>query len=540
MIAVKSGFFIKQSMKRFIVRELAVHVREKERVLPELAAKKLDIHPEEIRNWGIIRKSLDARKKENLLYKYTLWVEPEAKVAFRLEKKGCPLYEAPQQEEVQPGEKQIKGRIVVVGAGPCGLFAAYVLAQNGYRPLLIERGKAIEQREEDFSLLQQEGTLNPESNACFGEGGAGAFSDGKLTARNKDPHSAQVMSIFIAHGASEEIAYYAKPHLGTDHIRRIIASMRREILKNGGEILFETRLERLIQQNGALKGILYSQKGVQTQLDCNACILAIGHSARDTFSMLQEAGIILQPKPFAMGVRIEHRRELIDQWQYGKFAEALGAAEYALKAQVQGRGVYSFCMCPGGEVICSATQPGHTAVNGMSWHERNQPYSNSAIVVSVGTEDMPAGRLGGIALQQQLERAAYQMAGGYGAPAQTYRDFIGGRVSKKLPANSYRPYTVGADLSACLPGFIRDGIIGAAKHFEGAIPGFVQEGLLLGVETRTSSPVRIVRNEQLCSNLEGLYPGGEGAGYAGGIMSAAIDGIKLACQLIRTFKAPEP
>ena len=540
MIAVKSGFFIKQSMKRFIVRELAVHVREKERVLPELAAKKLDIHPEEIRNWGIIRKSLDARKKENLLYKYTLWVEPEAKVAFRLEKKGYPLYEAPQQEEVQPGEKQIKGRIVVVGAGPCGLFAAYVLAQNGYRPLLIERGKAIEQREEDFSLLQQEGTLNPESNACFGEGGAGAFSDGKLTARNKDPHSAQVMSIFIAHGASEEIAYYAKPHLGTDHIRRIIASMRREILKNGGEILFETRLERLIQQNGALKGILYSQKGVQTQLDCNACILAIGHSARDTFSMLQEAGIILQPKPFAMGVRIEHRRELIDQWQYGKFAEALGAAEYALKAQVQGRGVYSFCMCPGGEVICSATQPGHTAVNGMSWHERNQPYSNSAIVVSVGTEDMPAGRLGGIALQQQLERAAYQMAGGYGAPAQTYRDFIGGRVSKKLPANSYRPYTVGADLSACLPGFIRDGIIGAAKHFEGAIPGFVQEGLLLGVETRTSSPVRIVRNEQLCSNLEGLYPGGEGAGYAGGIMSAAIDGIKLACQLIRTFKAPKP
>lgn len=540
MIAVKSGFFIKQSMKRFIVRELAVHVREKERVLPELAAKKLDIHPEEIRNWGIIRKSLDARKKENLLYKYTLWVEPEAKVAFRLEKKGYPLYEAPRQEEVQPGEKQIRGRIVVVGAGPCGLFAAYVLAQNGYRPLLIERGKAIEQREEDFSLLQQEGTLNPESNACFGEGGAGAFSDGKLTARNKDPHSAQVMSIFIAHGASEEIAYYAKPHLGTDHIRRIIASMRREILKNGGEILFETRLERLIQQNGALKGILYSQKGVQTQLDCNACILAIGHSARDTFSMLQEAGIILQPKPFAMGVRIEHRRELIDQWQYGKFAEALGAAEYALKAQVQGRGVYSFCMCPGGEVICSATQPGHTAVNGMSWHERNQPYSNSAIVVSVGTEDMPAGRLGGIALQQQLERAAYQMAGGYGAPAQTYRDFIGGRVSKKLPANSYRPYTVGADLSACLPGFIRDGIIGAAKHFEGAIPGFVQEGLLLGVETRTSSPVRIVRNEQLCSNLEGLYPGGEGAGYAGGIMSAAIDGIKLACQLIRTFKAPEP
>ena len=540
MIAVKSGFFIKQSMKRFIVRELAVHVREKEWVLPELAAKKLDIHPEEIRNWGIIRKSLDARKKENLLYKYTLWVEPEAKVAFRLEKKGCPLYEAPQQEEVQPGEKQIKGRIVVVGAGPCGLFAAYVLAQNGYRPLLIERGKAIEQREEDFSLLQREGTLNPESNACFGEGGAGAFSDGKLTARNKDPHSAQVMSIFIAHGASEEIAYYAKPHLGTDHIRRIIASMRREILKNGGEILFETRLERLIQQNGALKGILYSQKGVQTQLDCNACILAIGHSARDTFSMLQEAGIILQPKPFAMGVRIEHRRELIDQWQYGKFAEALGAAEYALKAQVQGRGVYSFCMCPGGEVICSATQPGHTAVNGMSWHERNQPYSNSAIVVSVGTEDMPAGRLGGIALQQQLEHAAYQMAGGYGAPAQTYRDFIGGRVSKKLPANSYRPYTVGADLSACLPGFIRDGIIGAAKHFEGAIPGFVQEGLLLGVETRTSSPVRIVRNEQLCSNLEGLYPGGEGAGYAGGIMSAAIDGIKLACQLIRTFKAPEP
>ncbi|PWL47826.1 MAG: hypothetical protein DBY39_04735 [Clostridiales bacterium] len=540
MIVAKSGFFVKQGMKKFIVRELAAHVRENERSLPGLAAKKLNIRPEEIQAWGIVRKSLDARKKDNLQYKYTLWVEPEMKAVSRLEKKGWELYQTPQQEQVHPGTNQIKGRIVVVGAGPCGLFAAYILAQNGYHPLLIERGKAIEQREKDFDLLQREGALNPESNACFGEGGAGAFSDGKLTARNKDPHSAQVMSIFIAHGASEEIAYYAKPHLGTDHIRRIIASMRREILEKGGEILFETRLERLIQQNGALTGIVYSQQGIQTQIDCNACILAIGHSARDTFSMLQEAGLILQPKPFAMGVRIEHRRELIDQWQYGKFAEELGAAEYTLKAQVQGKGVYSFCMCPGGEVICSATQPGHTAVNGMSWHDRNQPYSNSAIVVSVGTEDMPAGVLGGIALQQQLERAAYQMAGGYGAPAQTYRDFIDGRASKKLPTNSYRPYTVGADLSACLPGFIRNGIIGAARHFEGAIPGFIQQGLMIGVETRTSSPVRIMRNEQMCSNLEGLYPGGEGAGYAGGIMSAAIDGIKLANQLIRTFQRPIP
>ncbi len=437
-----------------------------------------------------------------------------------------------------PGSKEINGKIVVIGAGPCGLFAAYILAQNGYRPLLIERGKAIEQREQDFLLLQKEGLMNPESNACFGEGGAGAFSDGKLTARNKDPHTAHVMSIFIAHGATPSIAYYAKPHLGTDYILRIIVSMRNEIIKRGGEVIFEVRLENLIQKEGKLQGIVYTKKGNRIRVDSNACILAIGHSARDTFAMLQEQGIILQPKPFAMGVRVEHLRKHIDQWQYGKFAKVLGAAEYTLKAQMQDRGVYSFCMCPGGEVICSATESGYTAVNGMSWHDRSQPYSNGAIVVSVGVNDMPSGSLGGIALQRQLERAAYMMADGYGAPAQTYLDFIEGRRGKKLPENSYKPYTVSANLSACLPEFIRRGIIGAAKHFEGAIPGFVRQGLMIGVETRTSSPVRILRNQEFSSNIIGLYPGGEGAGYAGGIMSAAIDGIKLANQLISTFKLP--
>ena len=526
-------------MKKLIIHELAVSVREREDVLPGRIAKKLGIRVQDIRAWGIVRKSLDARKKDNLQYKYSLWIQTEEAVAGKLMQKGIVVYEAAELPVPQEGNGRLNDRVVVVGAGPCGLFAAYILAQHGYRPLLIERGKAIEDRAKDFETLQKEGRLDPESNACFGEGGAGAFSDGKLTARNKDPRSAKVTEIFIRHGAPEDIAYYAKPHLGTDNIRKIVASMRREIRKMGGEVLFEARLEQLHHHGGKLQAIEYSHKGVHTKVDCNACILAIGHSARDTFEMLLQAGLILEPKPFAMGVRVEHPRKLIDDRQYGKFAELLGAAEYAVKAQVNGRGVYSFCMCPGGEVVCSATEEGHTVVNGMSWHSRDTQYSNSALVVSVGKEDMPSGPLGGIVLQRQLEKAAYTMANGYGAPAQTYQDFIDGKSGRKLPANSYLPYTVSADLSACLPGFIRQGIIGAAQQFDRAIPGFVKQGLLIGVETRTSSPVRIVRNEQLCSSLQGLYPGGEGAGYAGGIMSAAIDGVRLAYQIISEFARPQ-
>lgn len=524
-------------MKKWLIHEVRLPVGTPETTLPRAAARKLGIAPEEVQDWGIVRKSLDARKKDSLAYKYSLWVQADA-AAHWMQKRGAAPYEAPVIPEPNEGEKPLDGRILVVGAGPCGLFAAYRLAKRGYRPLLLERGKPIEARAADFARLQAEGVLDPESNACFGEGGAGAFSDGKLTARNKDPFAAKVMEIFIHHGAPREIAYLAKPHLGTDGIRRIIASMREEIRKSGGEILFEARLEKLLHRDGQLVAAEYVRQGQQHRIDCGACILAIGHSARDTFSALAEAGVYMQPKPFAMGVRVEHPREMIDNWQYGALADELGAAEYTLKTQVAGKGVYSFCMCPGGEVICSATEEGRTAVNGMSWHDRAQPFSNSAIVVSVAPEDMPAGVFGGIALQRQLEGAAYRAAGGYGAPAQTYVDFLAGRVSARLPENSYRPYAAAADLAACLPDFIRTRLAGAATAFEHAIPGFVSRGLLLGVETRTSSPVRIVRDASYRANILGIYPGGEGAGYAGGIMSAAIDGLRIAGQLISEYRRP--
>ena len=497
-------------MKKWLIHEVRLPVGMPETTLPRAAARKLGIAPEEVQDWGIVRKSLDARKKDSLAYKYSLWVQADAAVHW-MQKRGAAPYEAPVIPEPNEGEKPLAGRILVVGAGPCGLFAAYRLAKRGYRPLLLERGKPIEARAADFARLQAEGVLDPESNACFGEGGA---------------------------GAPEEIAYLAKPHLGTDGIRRIIASMREEIRKSGGEILFEARLEKLLHRDGRLVAVEYVRQGQQHRIDCGACILAIGPSARDTFSALAEAGVYMQPKPFAMGVRVEHPREMIDNWQYGALADKLGAAEYTLKTQVAGKGVYSFCMCPGGEVICSATEAGHTAVNGMSWQDRAQPFSNSAIVVSVAPEDMPAGVFGGIELQRRLEKAAYRAAGGYGAPAQTYADFLAGRVSARLPENSYRPYAVAADLAACLPDFIRTRLAGAAAAFEHAIPGFVSRGLLLGVETRTSSPVRIVRDTAYCSNISGLYPGGEGAGYAGGIMSAAIDGLRIAGQLISEYRRP--
>lgn len=480
------------------------------------AAEKLGISPEEIHTLRIVRQSLDARKKGGFKFVFTLEInEPYAYKPIELSiGNGRP--------------KQSKGRVVVVGMGPCGLVAAYILAREGYEPLVLERGKPLYEREKDFDLLCAEGILNEESNVCFGEGGAGAFSDGKLTTRIKDSRVRDVLEIFVECGAPENIRYLAKPHLGTENVRKIVANMRDKILQMGGEIKYSARLYDIAVKNGELCSIMYEQKGVSYTLDTHCAILAVGHSARDTIEMLQRRGVVLAAKPFAIGVRIEHPRTFIDDRQYGKYAghPKLGTADYRVSTKHEGRGVYSFCVCPGGEVISSATERGSTAVNGMSYFARDSEFTNGAVVVSIQTSDF-SGILGGMELQRKCERIAYSVADGYGAIAQKFADFADGKASISQHT-SYRPYTCPGDLGECLPHFVTEALRAGIASFDKEIPGFAMEGTLIGVETRTSSPVRILRNGLGMSSVLGLIPAGEGAGYAGGIVSAAVDGFNAA------------
>lgn len=521
----------------YIIHEVSLSLEESEILLQEKTAKKANVPQEAIEELLIVRKSLDARKKQNIVHKYS--------VAFKVEdgvqpQNAQPYEEATIQTTPEEGSEILCHKIVVIGAGPAGLFAAYTLAKNGYAPILLERGKEIGNRAQDFGILQNKGIVNEQSNACFGEGGAGAFSDGKLTARNKNPLSSYVFDVFINHGAPSDIRYLAKPHLGTENVRSIVKSMRQTIIKNGGEVIFEAKFIGFTEKNNNVTAVLFEKDGQQQSMDAKAVVLAIGHSARDTYKALLNAGVTLEQKAFAIGTRIEHERAFIDDRQYRKFAghPALGAAEYVLKTQVENRGVYSFCMCPGGEVICSATEEGHTVVNGMSYYKRDGNFSNSALVVTVNKEDMGTGPLAGIELQRSIERAAYTAAEGYGAPAQNYADFCKNQVLKNSFETSYKPYTKASNLRNILPEFIGGSLAEAAIHFDRAMPGFIEKGTLMGVETRTSSPVRIVRDEQLQTNIRGIYPAGEGAGYAGGILSSAIDGVRIANQIIKTYKRP--
>lgn len=525
---------------QFLLHEISRPIQQSEDALPVLAAKKLGVAPGQILECEIVRKSIDARSGRDLCFKYSLLVRLPQKAGEKLEQKGLRAYAPQEPEPLELGEARLAGRAVVIGAGPCGLFAALLLAQHGFRPLVLERGAKMAQREADVQALREKGELNPESNICFGEGGAGTFSDGKLTTRIKDRRVQSVLGAFVRHGAPEQIRYEALPHLGTEHIRSAVVGLREEILSLGGEFEYGARFCDFEQKNGMLSAVYYEKGGAKIKVETGAAVLAIGHSARDTFELLLKKGVALRPKAFAMGVRAEHRQQFIDERQYGKYAghPELGAATYKLTAQYGGRGVYSFCMCPGGEVVCSATEPGGTAVNGMSYYARDLSNANSALVVSVFPEDMPAGPLGGVQLQRQIEQAAYRAAKGYGAVAQRYADFVRGMPSRSTGAiaSSYRPYTVGGEIRDFLPGFLADALAGAAQQFERKIPGFLQEGLLLGAETRTSCPVRILRGENFCANPDGLYPAGEGAGYAGGIMSSAVDGLKAAEAVIRRFR----
>lgn len=509
--------------------------------IKEAAAKRLGIREQDMACARVKRQSLDCRRK-HIRIVYTLHVTLcDSALQSRLEAKygSAEEYSEPRIEygTLDPG------RVVVVGAGPCGLFAALTLARHGYKPLLIERGKSIEERAGDVKALMLRGELDEESNVCFGAGGAGAFSDGKLTTRIKDLRAEHVIETLADFGAPEEIRFEAKPHTGTENIRKAVKNITARIEELGGEVWFSCKLTGICLSQGALSRITYIKDGEEHSLETRALILAIGHSARDTYEMLCRSGVVITPKPFAIGLRIEHRREFIDKAQYGEALgnPLLGAAEYRLTGKSGGRSVYTFCMCPGGEVICSATEQGALAVNGMSYYARDAENSNSAIVVSVGLEDFAAGPLGGVEFQRIFERAAYSEA--FAAPVQTVGDFLKGRVSAGFGdvTPSYRPGTYFRDLGDCLPRAVSVALKAGITQFGSKMKGFdMPDAVLTGVETRTSAPVRIPRGGGLqAEGIQGLFPAGEGAGYAGGIVSAAVDGIKCAEKLMSIYKKPQ-
>ena len=435
---------------------------------------------------------------------------------------------------IKVARSDFRKRPVVVGAGPCGLFAAYILAVSGARPILIERGKSVDDRIRDVENFWNNRQFNPTSNVQFGEGGAGTFSDGKLTTQISDPLCAEVLHTFVECGADEDILYTAKPHLGTDKLVNIVKNLRNKITELGGEVHFEETLRGVSVRNGRIEGI-----SANTDYDTDCLILAIGHSARDTFEMLHDMGVPMIAKAFSVGARIEHPQADVDRCQYGDFAghPSLGAADYKLSYHTEsGRGVYTFCMCPGGVVVAAASEENSVVTNGMSYYARNGRNANSAFLVSVTPDDFGKKPLDGVAFQREIESRAYHMAGAnYNAPCQLLGDFVKGEKSSSFGSitPTFAPGVTMADMNDLFPQYVTDAMKEAVPQFARRLKCFdMTDAVLTGPETRSSSPVRIVRDETLQSSIEGLYPAGEGAGYAGGIMSAAVDGIRCALAAI--------
>ena len=513
-------------------------------------ARQLNLGPEDMGRLRVLRRAVDARKKGDVFFSVHVLADLSPRAARRVlgdRKLHAQAWQEPAEAPLVHGDRPPKGRIVVVGMGPGGLFAGWLLAKEGYRPLIVDRGKAMEDRVLDVESYWRTGRADPESNPLFGEGGAGTFSDGKLTARSKDPHCATVLDTFIAAGAPEEIGVLAKPHVGTDRLRQVVKNLREEIVALGGQVRFSTKLEAIHTKDGQLSAVTLAHEGVPQRVDCAALVLAIGQGARDTYRYLFDSGFAMAPKPFAVGVRAEHPQSLIDESQYGPFARhpKLGAADYKLTAQASGRGVYSFCMCPGGFVVASGAGPREMVVNGMSNFDRAGQNANAALVVQVFPEDFGKGALDGMAFQQRLEQAAWDLGGGEGlAPACRLGDFLAGQRTLRFGSVSptFRPGVTGADLNLCLPPFVRDGLREAFVTFGRQIRAFdMPDAVLTAVESRTSAPVRILRDERMQSlTHRGVYPVGEGAGYAGGIVSSAVDGLRAAEAIISQFRPEEP
>ena len=526
--------------------ELKLPLDHAPQALRDAVLARLGVPPADLLGMTVFRRGYDARKRGaiTLIYTLDLTLRDEAAVLRRL---AGDRHLGPSPDtgyrfvgQARPGTP----RPVVIGAGPCGLLAGLVLAQMGFRPIILERGKVVRQRTKDTWDLWRRGVLHPESNVQFGEGGAGTFSDGKLYSQIRDPqhHGRKVLEEFVKAGAPAEILMVSKPHIGTFRLVTMVESMRRSIEELGGEYRFDSRVDDFVIEQGAegrrITGLILAGG---ERIEASHVVLAIGHSARDTFVCLQERGVYLEAKPFSIGFRIEHPQAMIDQCRFGSAAgnPILGAADYKLvhhctSPGAKGRSVYSFCMCPGGQVVAAASEPGRVVTNGMSQYSRAERNANAAIVVGIDPErDYPGDPLAGIALQRRLEELAF-LAGGsdYRAPAQTVGDFLAGRPSTSLGdvVPSYKPGVTPADLASCVPDYVVAAIREAIPAFDRQIRGYARpDAVMTGVETRTSSPLRIRRGADGQSlNTRGLFPSGEGAGYAGGILSAAVDGIRQA------------
>ncbi|AVX01893.1 NAD(P)/FAD-dependent oxidoreductase [Vibrio vulnificus] len=528
--------------------ELRLPLDHKEGALLEAITAKLGIPAEQVLSFSMFRRGYDARKKTNIQLIYTLDIEVanQDKLLAKFSKDPH-VRETPDMEYkyVAQAPANLTERPIVIGFGPCGLFAGLVLAQMGFNPIIVERGKEVRERTKDTFGFWRKRTLNPESNVQFGEGGAGTFSDGKLYSQVKDPnfYGRKVITEFVEAGAPEEILYVSKPHIGTFKLVTMIEKMRAKILELGGEIRFSTRVDDIHMEDGQITGVTLSNG---EELKSRHVVLAVGHSARDTFEMLHERGVYMEAKPFSVGFRIEHKQSMIDEARFGPNAgnPILGAADYKLVHHCKnGRTVYSFCMCPGGTVVAATSEEGRVVTNGMSQYSRAERNANSAIVVGISPEiDYPGDPLAGIRFQRELESNAYRLGGeNYDAPAQKIGDFLKGRDPSALGdvEPSFTPGIKLTDLEKALPPFAIEAIREAIPAFDRKIKGFASEdGLLTGVETRTSSPVCIKRDKEYQSvNLKGFYPAGEGAGYAGGILSAGIDGIKVAEAVARSMVA---
>ncbi len=519
--------------------ELRLPLDHPEDALREAAAVRLDIAPADLRAVHVFRRAYDARNRAAIWLTYSLDVEVADEAAVLARHAGDRrIVPAPDISYRFVGQAPagLKLRPVVVGTGPCGLFAALVLAQMGFRPIVLDRGKVVRERTKDTWGLWRRGVLNPELNVQFGEGGAGTFSDGKLYSQIKDPghRGRKVLTEFVKAGAPEEILWVAKPHIGTFRLVSMVEHMRATIEALGGEYRWQSKVVDIeLGTRHEVRGVVLESG---ERIAAGHVVVAVGHSARDTFAMLHERGVAMEAKPFSIGVRIEHPQSLIDRARFGAFAghKALGAADYKLVHHcANGRSVYSFCMCPGGTVVAAASEPGRVVTNGMSQYSRNERNANAGIVVGIDPRDYPGGPLAGIAFQRHWEERAFLAGGGtYRAPGQLVGDFLAGRPSSAFGSvlPSYKPGVHLTDLAGCLPEFAVAAIREALPHFGRTIPGFdMADAVMTGVETRTSSPLRMPRDKGLQSpGTPGLFPAGEGAGYAGGILSAGVDGIRVA------------
>jgi uncharacterized FAD-dependent dehydrogenase len=529
------------------ITELKLPLDHADEELRPALVQRLGIDSDELLDFTLFKRSYDARKKSTelqFIYTIDFQVRDEATLLKRLSHDKH-LTAAPDVSYKVLGQApaDLSERPLVVGFGPCGIFAGLLLAQMGFKPIILERGKEVRQRTKDTWGLWRKNVLNPESNVQFGEGGAGTFSDGKLYSQIKDPkfHGRKVLHEFVKAGAPEEILYVSKPHIGTFRLTGVVENMRQQIEALGGEVRFEQRVTDVLIEDGQLQGV---ELASGERIDSRHVILALGHSARDTFRMLHGRGVYMEAKPFSVGFRIEHPQGLIDRARLGKYAghPKLGAADYKLVHHAKnGRSVYSFCMCPGGTVVAATSEPNRVVTNGMSQYSRNERNANSGIVVGITPdEDYPGSPLAGIELQERLESHAYIMGGeSYEAPAQLVGDFIAGKASTELGTvePSYKPGVKLTDLADALPAFAIEAIREALPAFDKQIRGFSQhDAVLTGIETRTSSPLRITRDASMQSlNVKGLFPAGEGAGYAGGIMSAGVDGIRIAEALAKSM-----